>query len=142
MLSMAREPQFSMSSRAAASRAGVRTRRIREIRHGREPPRSTEEVEAEREARGVPTLASQRLGLARPQKLRAGATHVDADTGLPWTCVSGADENVFGVRCMRRCPYARGQAVNVRNLASMQLVRGTVAEVEQRTSTMYIIAIN
>ena len=116
---------MSALARSRAAQRGARTRVARAARRGQKTPRSTEEVDAERDARGQQTVQGARGGLPARGRVRRLHTHVEAVTGA--LLVATEDESVFGALITR--PLAVGDPVEVRPRAGATVRRGTIAEV-------------
>ena len=94
-------------ARSRAAQRGARTRVANAARRGSKTPRSTEEADAERDARGRPTLSAGRGGLPPRAHVRKLYTHVEALSNAPM--VASDDPDVFGI-ILRRPLQVRGQA--------------------------------
>lgn len=122
-------------SRIALRAAATRIRRERESA----PRRTSDEVDDEREAQGKPTLRQRRSGLPPATQAKKLSTHTQVDAKNSW--VATDLPGVYGVRVSRVGPPIQvGDVVSLTCKASGVSTTSTVAEVQQNTSTYYMVA--
>ena len=112
-------------ARSRAAQRVARTRIAKATRRGSRAARSTEEVDAEREAHGRPTLSASRGGLPPRARVRQMHTHVEMLSSA--LMVVSEDPDVFGILLTR--PLDVGDDIEISDRASGVVRAARVAEI-------------